>query len=136
MALTTHQVPHDSQRGRFRIVGQSGAKQSLADLARDLPPVVYFMRTEDSLIKIGFTRDLAQRKRHFGSGWDHILAVTPGTRDDEKTLLARFAEHLARGQEYFHPAPALVDHINTIRETLGVSPIDGGCARGAATSPV
>lgn len=96
---------------------------SLTALCRDLPPVVYFMRTRDDLIKIGHTRDLAARKYHFGSGWTHILAIVPGTRDDEKAMHQRFADHLARGREYFHPAPEVIGYINTIRSQLGISPI-------------
>lgn len=97
---------------------------SLTKLCQDLPPVVYFMRTRDDLIKIGHTRDLAARKYHFGSGWTHILAILPGSRDDERAMHHRFADHLARGKEYFHPAPDVISYINGLRAKLGVSPIE------------
>jgi hypothetical protein len=96
---------------------------SLMSMCRDLPPVVYFIRTNDGLIKIGHTVQLDKRRTRFGSGWQHILAVVPGTRQDEADMHSRFSAHLARGAEYFHPAPELIAHINEVRATLGVSPI-------------
>ncbi len=66
--------------------------------------------------------DLAQRKRSFGPGWQHVLAVQPGTLADERALHARFAEHVVSGREYFTPAPDLIAYINEIRLRLGVEP--------------
>lgn len=117
MALTRHSAHH------FQRLDPSRSEVPLGILARSLPPVVYFMRTRDDLIKIGYTTDLSQRKRHFGSGWDHVLAVKPGNREDEKELHRRFAQHLARGEEYFRPARPIIDYINTLRLALGVKPI-------------
>lgn len=96
---------------------------SISALCRELPPVVYFLRTDDDLIKIGHTTNLARRKGAFGPGWERVLAVVPGSRDDEAALHARFAEHLARGREYFRPAPDLLAHINELRFALGVQPL-------------
>lgn len=98
--------------------------QSLAAMARELPPVVYYIHTRDNLIKIGFTRDLAARKCHFGSGWTHILAVQPGTMADEKATHRMFSDLLERGREYFRPEKPLMDHINSLRGALGISPVD------------
>jgi hypothetical protein len=92
-------------------------------ISRELGPVVYFIRTTDDLIKIGYTTQLAGRKSAFGVGWDSVLAITPGTRNDETALHHRFAQHLERGLEYFRPAPDLIQHINQLRAALGVSPI-------------
>lgn len=98
-------------------------KPSLTQLSRLIGACVYFIRCEDGTIKIGHTTNIAARKRKFGSGWEHILAIVPGTIDDEHALHGRFAEHLAHGQEYFHPVPELIEHINEIRERMGVEPI-------------
>ena len=98
-------------------------RETLTDICREIGAVVYFIRTDDDLIKIGHTTDLAARKRHFGSGWQHILAIVPGSREDERDLHRRFAEHLARGREYFHAVPELLDHIDALRARLGVSPV-------------
>lgn len=104
-------------------VPHADAKRSLTNLSRDLPSVVYFIRTKDDLIKIGHTGDLANRRTAFGAGWQRVLAIVPGSRDDEAAMHGRFAAHLARGREYFKPAPELIEYINDIRANLGVGPI-------------
>jgi hypothetical protein len=96
------------------------SRDSLTSLCRELGPCVYFIRTNDGLIKIGHTTRLDVRKRAFGSGWKHILALTPGTRSDETALHLRFAAHLARGREFYHPTPDLLGYINDLRLQLGV----------------
>jgi len=122
MALTRKYIPHESLRGRRRILPESNYG-SLTQMADELPPVVYFMRDRDGLVKIGHTTNLAVRRRAFGSGWGHILAIIPGSREDERAMHARFAKHLAHDREYFHPAPELIAYINTLREALGVPPL-------------
>jgi hypothetical protein len=102
--------------------------QSLRSLCNDLPPVVYFIRTRDGLIKIGHTINFYDRKTAFDKGWLHILAIIPGSRQAEADMHKRFAEHLAQGREYFHPAPELIDHINEIRASLGVGPVEAWAA--------
>lgn len=98
---------------------------SLYQMARGVGPCVYFFRTKDGLIKIGFTTNLGNRRHWFGIGWNQILAIIrPGDLDIERAHHAQFAEHLARGREWFHPAPDLIDYINDIRSRLGVPPVD------------
>lgn len=69
---------------------------TLASIYRELPPVVYFIRTDDGLIKIGHTQHLERRRAVFGRGWDRVLAVVPGDLDAEKAMHARFAERMRR----------------------------------------
>lgn len=95
-------------------------RESLSSLSREIGPCVYFIRTNDGLVKIGYTGNVGQRKRSFRVDWTNLLAVVPGTIDDEQSLHQRFAAHLARGQEYYHPAPEIIDHINEIRGRLHV----------------
>lgn len=94
---------------------------NLTQLSRELGSCVYFIRCDDGAIKIGTTTHIANRKRAFGSGWERILAVIPGDRDDEHNLHVKFAHHLIRGREYFAPDAEIIDHINAIRVRLGVS---------------
>lgn len=102
----------------------TNSQQSKTALSRDLGACVYFIRTDDDLIKIGFTTDIANRKRAFGSGWTRILAlVGDSTMADEQAMHVRFAAHLERGREYFRPAPELITYINEIRARMGISPI-------------
>lgn len=113
----------DPDRDNPRSSLAAGSRKSLTAISRDLGSCVYFIRCDDGLIKIGWTSNIAQRKRSFGSGWQHILAVVPGDESDERALLDRFASHVRRGREYFDPAPELVEHINGIRGRMGVPPI-------------
>lgn len=100
-----------------------GDRRSKTAQARDIGPLVYFIRSRDDLIKIGYTADLANRCMWFG-GWSTVLAIVAGaTMADEHALHERFAESLARGREYFHPTPDLIGHINEIRGRLGVPAI-------------
>lgn len=101
-------------------------QESLTGICQDLPPIVYFIKTRDGLIKIGHTVNLANRKVKFGSGWQHILAVVPGSRDDEAAMHAKFGAALARGREYFHPVSELVEYVNDLRGQLGVAPVTFG----------
>jgi hypothetical protein len=88
-------------------------------LAQDVGPVVYYIRTDTGLIKIGFTRDIATRRYNLCHGWDQLLAVTAGTLAYEQTEHERWAPHRATG-EYYYPAPELMAHINNLRRNLGV----------------
>lgn len=101
-----------------------GDRPSKRRLSRLVGPCVYFIRTQDGLIKIGHTGNLGKRHNAYGPGWDHLLAVVPGDRELEKAQHRRFAAHLARGREWFHPAPDLIDYINDIRSRLGVPPVE------------
>lgn len=96
---------------------------SLSRLSQMLGDCVYFIRCDDGLIKIGWTSNIAQRKRAFGSGWTRILAVVPGSLADERALHKRFAAHRARGREYYNPDAEIVEYVNEIRSRLGVQPI-------------
>lgn len=102
------------------IVRRPTAPDTKTSLCREIGACVYFIRERDGLVKIGWTTDLASRKRAFGSGWEHILAVVPGTTADEAALHERFAADLRRGREYFRPSAALLAHINDIRRDCGV----------------
>jgi hypothetical protein len=93
-------------------------------LARAVGQCIYFIRTDDNLIKIGHTGNLMKRRRAYGPDWKQILAVMPGTREQEHCLHLMFAAHLTRGREYFEPAPKLMNFINRIRAQLGVPEID------------
>jgi len=94
---------------------------SITELCGDLPPVIYCIRLDDGCIKIGWTEDLAARKRSFGKGWQRILAVTPGTLEDEKELHVVLAASLARGREYYHPTAEVMAVVNDMRRRVGLS---------------
>ena len=90
-----------------------------------LGPLIYAARTRDGLVKIGFTRHLAQRMGEFG-GLGSILAVRLGcTLEDEQELHDSLQMHVARGREYYHPTETIVATVNQMRSDLGMPPMTG-----------
>src|SRR5690554_6020759 len=92
------------------------SRRSLAGLISE---VVYFARTKDNLVKIGHTADLERRVHKIGP-WSCLLAFIPGDYDDEQEMHRRFREYRARGYEYYYPASELLDHVDEIRDQMGV----------------
>lgn len=111
---------------------QSTSRFRFIDPSKELGPCVYFIRCDDGLIKIGFTTQIHIRRACYGSGWERVLAVMPGSLAHEKACHALHAAHLAKGREYFHPAPDLLAHINEIREHLNIPPLDFTTVESAA----
>lgn len=75
----------------------------------DIAGWVYFVRIGDH-IKIGFSTYLKARFKDLRP--DEVLAVIPGTVQDERRCHAAFAHLLERGREYFRPAPELLSFID------------------------
>lgn len=85
--------------------------------------LVYAVRCPDGLIKIGHTRNLLVRRAHINSALDAILAVEPGSYEDEQRLHDSLRASVARGREYYHPTADVLMYVNGIRIKLGVEPI-------------
>lgn len=79
------------------------------------PRWVYYVRC-GHLIKIGTTADLGTRFSAIRP--NEILALEPGDQSVETSRHQEFAVLRASG-EYFHPGPALQQHINQLRQELG-----------------
>lgn len=111
--------PIDTDEDRLRLI---------RECLRDLHGVelIYAIRCPDGAIKIGWTKDLMSRRRHFTTADtpESILAVSPGTLDQEQALHAQLRGSVARGQEYYHPTPEVLAYVNGVRTQLGISPID------------
>jgi len=97
---------------------------SLTRIAKECPPVVYAFRTRDGLIKIGHTKDIAQRAGSLGGGLRSLLALKPGTYADEQEIHRSLKGRAARGREYY-PAddPAVLAVVNEMRAAMGFEPI-------------
>jgi hypothetical protein len=74
---------------------------------------VYFTRCGD-LIKIGFSRHPDIRARNLGG---ELLASTPGTLADERTMHHRFGHAWEHG-EYFRAEPDLLAFIESLTEAV------------------
>ena len=89
-----------------------------------LGPVIYAVRTRDGLVKIGFTRSLAVRSSHVGSGINSILAVRlAGTLDEERAIHDTLTDHVARGAEYYYPCHEVLDVVNQLRRDIQMPPL-------------
>lgn len=73
---------------------------------------VYFIRFSER-IKIGWSR--APHKRIANLPFDEVLAVVPGTIQQERRYHERFA-HLRTTGEWFRAEPELIDFIDDLRD--------------------
>lgn len=85
---------------------------------------VYYVRC-GHLIKIGTTADLGRRFSAIRP--NEILALEPGDQNIETIRHREFAALRSSG-EYFHPGPALQEHISRLRQELGSPTWDGSVA--------
>lgn len=90
-------------------------------IAREMPEVVYAVTTPDGLIKIGFTTNLSSRVNSLKCRWADVLVVIQADIQYEKAMHRRFSAHVARGREYYHRVPEILEWINNERSLLGVS---------------
>lgn len=98
-------------------------RRAIYEAMRDLDEVIYAILMPDGLIKIGHTADLRKRRGGLTTEMTAILAVIPGTHEEEQTLHKRFRSFAVRGREYYWQAPEIVAFINEIRVKAGVPAI-------------
>lgn len=109
--------------------GISGKHSERTVLAKALRAIqgdgmlIYAVRTNDDLIKIGATTDFATRRHHIKGGTAEILALRPGTRQDELDIHRSLAGHATDGREYYLPTPSVLQVVNAMRAPLGLEPI-------------
>lgn len=114
----------DIYSGEFTTVISRERRITLA--LQDVREVIYGIRTFDDLIKIGYTTNMAGRMRYYGlnmSNTHRILFARSGTPEEERAVHGLLRPHLARGREYYHPTPEVIQFINFVRDGLGVAPI-------------
>lgn len=85
-------------------------------------PTVYYVQVGET-IKIGFTIALQRRLAHYPPN-RRLLATEPGDYSLESKRHEQFADLRAYGNEWFHPGPKLIAHINTLRKAAGAAPIE------------
>lgn len=78
---------------------------------------VYYIRI-NGRIKIGYASDVRARTRHYPPG-SELLAVEPGTPQNERERHQEFSRFLIEGREWFTESPVLVEHIHNIRARYG-----------------
>lgn len=92
---------------------------------------IYYLRS-DGLIKVGFTTRWPLRMRGYSPG-SILLAIHPGTRDDETRLKRKFAVHRTHGSEWLAQVPPVMEHIDRVIAEFGLPPTVDFAAKRAAT---
>lgn len=89
-----------------------------ADAFADLGGVVYYL-WRAPYIKIGYSSDLRARLYSLHASPRDLLAIQPGSRQDEADMHARFTSDRVHGndlgREHFWPSQPLLAHINDLR---------------------
>lgn len=78
---------------------------------------IYFIRL-NGLIKVGWSRDIEQRINSYGPRVK-VLALYPGSRDDETNLHRQLRPARALGREWYEDGPILADFITVALEQYG-----------------
>lgn len=114
------------QQSRKVILGgrHESIEGSVSEALRGIE-VVYYIKLDEQVIKIGTSSSLLTRMHKYGlnreSAKHHILAIEFGGRDLERQRHQEFA-HLRLGQaEHFHFDDALLDHIERLRLRYNVT---------------
>lgn len=129
MRKRTHAFAHannnslESRPAGARYNANTSAPATARQIARECGPVVYAARLPDRTIKIGYSTDVADRLNHLGCGLAGLLALMPGTYEDEQAIHSGLIEHRARGREYYYPTPAVMAVVNDMRATFGMEPV-------------
>lgn len=87
--------------------------------------VVYYIRLDSGLIKIGTSSDMLARLQKHGLAacrrGDQVLAIEFGGAQLERERHAEF-KHLRESKaERFRPGPDLLAHIERLRKSLGIA---------------
>lgn len=94
------------------------AEQRAAE--RQKTEVIYYAKIGGHL-KIGYTSRLEQRMRSYPPNTE-LLAVHPGTREDERQLHRQFAVHRSHGAEWYPLVPVILEHIERVIAKHGKPP--------------
>lgn len=101
------------KRTRFEAMDQANAIRAI----QMGQPMLYAVMCPDGAIKIGCTTNLAQRRSYLQG---EILAFRFGDFDDERAIHDSLREHLAHGDEYYHPSPEVLALVEQWRADLGI----------------
>jgi hypothetical protein len=107
----------DLQRQRLT---EANAVKKTADKIQgksDAGGFVYYIRI-NGRIKIGYAKDVRARTRHYPPG-SELLAVEPGTPQNERERHQDFNRFLVEGREWFTESPAITEHIRNVRALHG-----------------
>src|ERR1700744_4061844 len=88
--------------------------------------MVYFLRRNDGVIKIGHSINPETRRKQLESAWRcdlELVVAIPGGRDAEQEIHEQFdASRIDPRQEWFEPSAELVAYIDALPRDLVGSP--------------
>ena len=107
------------------------AVQLRAATAAKIHVIYAVLRREYPAVKIGYSRHLAGKTGRLNKmPGCRLVALTPGSRDDEAIIHARLAAHRIRLElpgsgvtEHFELTPPVVDWINEARANVNLVPV-------------
>jgi hypothetical protein len=103
-----------------RTYGSGGRTAQLDGLG----PCIYAVRTQDGLIKIGWSTEVGERVTRIG-GVGSILGIRLGaTRADENRLHRSLKGEAVRGREWYTDTPPVIAVVNAMRAEMGMPPLD------------
>ncbi len=99
-------------------------QQWMAEASRprrtDKQSVVYYLRLEPTVVKIGVTTRLRHRVESLYSDLDSLMALEYGGRDVEQRRHRQFStERIFANREKFALSDRLIAHIETLRPDMG-----------------
>lgn len=97
------------------------------EAGKALGPVLYAVRLDDGVIKIGCTINLLKRVATIRST-EHsttveLLAFMPGDVAAELALHRQLTAHRARGREYYRATAEVMAAVDRMRATVGMEPL-------------
>lgn len=111
---------HLAEITRYRIGTQlRNPGKAEKPVPRTAPGVVYYLRLDEQLVKIGHTQNLAQRIKQLYRRPQDLLAIEPGSLSTEAQRHNEFDHLRVDLAERFRIAPDLTRHIASVREQHG-----------------
>lgn len=99
----------------------NATREYAGNLMREMGPVVYYIRV-GALVKIGYTKDLPGRIRHYKRDECQLLAWrTGGTLGMERAIHHRLWRSLAKGNEWFIPSVEVMAEVRDARIACGIA---------------
>lgn len=109
---------------------QPDAMDDLATIVRGLVPLLYAFRIDHgegadrfTVIKIGYSTKLNERRAHLGVPWTSLLAIKPATFRDEQAIHRQYAADRAYAREYYRPTPRIIALVDEWRAAYNLPPL-------------
>jgi hypothetical protein len=103
-------------------------RNAALDLIQAGRSLVYAIRFPEGIIKIGCSKNLAQRIYAYQADGGELIGFMPGEYEDEQEIHRSLREHLARGREWYKSDPAVLAVANEMRRACNLEPLPSQAA--------